>query len=124
VQTASSKEIKVEPEKKYLVITEVKGTKGESFSAYFGIVVLNEDGKEIARKIRWLNDFSGSNNKIELVVKIPPEGKKIIIIYRFNEETPLKSKCEYQIKSPDEVEISQTKDDAPEDFDFLNYSNF
>jgi len=117
VQTASSREIKVEPEKKYLITTEVKGIKGELYSAYFGIVIRNEDGKEIARKIRWLNDFSGSNNKIQLITKIPTEGNKIIIIYRFNEETPLKSEWECQIKSPDEVEVSQTTDDAVEDFD-------
>jgi len=58
----STSKFNVNSKKKYSVTTDVCGFEGTPFSAYFG-VILYEDNNQIARRIKWLNDFTG-NTKI------------------------------------------------------------
>ena len=98
--------------------TEITGYKGKPHTAYFGIVVLDNDGKEIDRKIQWLNDFSGIRKKIRIVLKSPSQ--KAIIIYRINAESPIKSDCHYELQSLDEISINEVDSSTDELFDSVN----
>ena len=91
----NSKTIQVKHGSKYRLSTEIIGEKGNAFSAYFGVVFLNERLEEIERKIKWLNDVSGTKKNVNLIFEAKSE--KIIIVYRMNFETPVKSQCHYEI---------------------------
>jgi len=114
----NSNPIKVLPGKKYQISTKVLGSKGTPFSAYFGVVFLNQKGEEVDRKIRWLNDFSGSENNVSLVTKAITD--RLTIIYRINLETPVKSDSFFKLLPTEEVTIKQVESEQ-EKFDDLNY---
>ncbi len=91
----NSKVIAVCPSKLYSINTEYIGKNGKPFCAYFGIIFTGKNGKEIDRKIRWLNDFSNEKKEIGIVFKAITD--QVILIYRINKETPLTSECEYSL---------------------------
>jgi len=106
--------LQIKPNKKYIVTTKVIGFKGHLYSGYFGIILLDKNNMALARRIRWLNDFSGKEKKYEIVFKTPSECTSISLIYRINNETPIKSLCHYIILPPEETSIKETDDDADE----------
>jgi len=59
----NSKQILVKKGNKYQISIEFVGKKGQQFCAYFGVIFLDENGKEMERKIRWINDFSGTKKR-------------------------------------------------------------
>ena len=91
--------------KKYSVTTEFIGKKGYPYCGYFGVIYLDKKGKEVDRKIRWLNDFSGTKRKVSVITTATTEN--LVIIYRINVETPVKSPCEFFLLPFDEIEISE-----------------
>lgn len=99
----NSKIFSVSKGKKYILATEYFGITGEPFSAYFGVIFLNDEGKEVDRKIRWLNDFSGKI--IEEQIIFTAQSNEIFAVYRINTETPCKSSCAFKLKSLDEVTL-------------------
>jgi len=98
--SGSSKDVTVNENSKYLVITEVQGHYGKPFCGYFGVILIGKNGKQMGRRIRWLNDLSGVKLRYLLVFTTPSECNKIRVIYRINNETPIKSKCKFQILPP------------------------
>ena len=111
--------VDVSPNKKYQVSAEIRGIKGEKYSAYFGVIIQNEIGEEMTRKIKWLNDFSNTKNILTLVVSVPDYGKKMVVIYRINHETPLKSDCHFFLSDPNEIKIVEATSQQKESFDSL-----
>jgi len=97
VFTNSSEKISIKEGKKYSVKTIVKGIKGKLNCGYFGVIIFNNKDEEIARKIRWLNDFSGKQITYNIVFSIPKYAAYLTMIYRINEEIREKSACEYYI---------------------------
>jgi len=89
----------------YKISTQVIGKEGKPFCSYFGVVFL-QDNKEIDRKICWLNDFSGDKKKMEIICNAITD--QIILIYRINQETPVKSKCSLEITPINEITVEQT----------------
>lgn len=85
----------ISPRKKYTFSTEVKGIKGKPFSGYFGVVILNKNGREVTRRISWLNDFSGNKNTVKVIFEAPKDSREAICIYRLNHEVPVNSSCQY-----------------------------
>lgn len=88
--------IQVSENKKYIIKTEVCSFYGKPYSAYFGVILYGNE-KQMGRRIKWLNDFSGIKKKYEIVFITPPKCNSIRFIYRINKETPLSSKCSYEI---------------------------
>ena len=110
---SSKKNVKIG--KKYKATIQVKGLQGEIFSAYFGVVFLDHNGKEISRKIQWLNDFNNIEKTIEIIFKALSENT--LLIYRINNETPRKSNCKMEITPVDEIEVSEVTDNVEESYD-------
>jgi len=117
--TNSSKK-KVRVGKKYKVTIQVKGLQGGIFSACFGVIFLDNDGKEVSRKIQWLNDFNNIEKTIEIIFKSISED--VVFIYRINHETPRKSNCKIEITPIDEIEIFEVTDDVEESYDGVGKS--
>jgi len=101
----NSEHKKITKDQMYKISTEIIGKEGKPFCGYFGVAFLQDD-KEIDRKVCWL-DFSGEKKTKEIVFKATTE--HIILIYRINEETPVKSRCSLEITPVNEITVEQTK---------------
>ena len=110
----------VAPMQKYRVETEFVGLAGAPFSAYFGVIELSENNVEVGRKIQWLNDFSGTRRKIQLV--FASSTKTICIIYRINKETPRIADYKCEILPIEQVRIEAVDSSLSEDFDTVQSS--
>ena len=66
-----SEKIDLLPEKVYSVQTTTTGHKGISYCSYFGVILFDKNNKEIIRRIKWLNDFSGERRTHSVVFKTP-----------------------------------------------------
>lgn len=111
----NGKEKIIKAGKKYSITTSYVGKEGESFSAYFGVVLRNKAGQEIDRKIKWLNNFSEQNTEINIVFKA--EGKDCVPIYRINTETPIVSRCHFLLLPMKNVSIVEVDENIPEIYD-------
>ncbi len=103
--------------KKYEVVTKVVGKIGEEYSGYFGVVILDQNEREITRKIQWLNDFSGTKKQIKVIFAAPEDGVSARIIYRINNETPVNSDCSYSLLPIEKVIFSEIDSSRPENFE-------
>ena len=99
--------------KKYQISSEIVGFKGEPYCAYLAIYLLGPHGSK--RRIRWLNDFSGTRKKIDLVFNATSQD--LMIAYGINHETPVHSSCKYQLLPLDQISIVEANQDVPENFD-------
>jgi len=79
------------------------------------VVILDDNNKEIERKIQWLNDFTGTKKTFKIVFTAPTNHVKIV--YRINIETPIKSECEYYPKSINEVLLDEAPSHLNESFE-------
>lgn len=115
---SNSKIMAVRADTKYLISTRVAHKKGDPFSAYFGVIFLDKDNKEIERRIKWLNDAAATEQTISIISKALTE--RMIVIYRINAETPLKSECQYGLLPISNVSISETDTKLKESFENVN----
>lgn len=105
----------------YKISTEIIGLSGKPFSAYFGIISLDTNEKEVDRKIRWINDFSSITKTISITFKAST--KNSVFIYRINHETPIKCACSYLLTPIDQFKIIEMDDSVKEEYDDIrNYS--
>jgi len=109
--------INIKKDSKYKISTEIINFKSEPFSAYFGIIEVDKNNKEVRRIIKWLNGKSNVKKTINLVFKSKKD--RIILIYRINTETPINSDCKINVLQIDEISISQ-EESLLEDYDDLN----
>src|SRR5581483_485097 len=122
-----SKALAVTPGKKYAVETKIIGISGKPFSAFFGVVLLDEYEVPLGRRVQWLNDFSGKERNYEIIFKVPEKCKSVRLLYRINKETPATSQCHYKLSALSNIvgnlkEIDlQTKEkyDVPRHFAIL-----
>ena len=101
--------------KKYIITTEVIGLEGEKFSALFGVGVPYQKIKVKDIRIRWLNDFSGVKKNVSIVVRATDEN--LLLFYRINAETPVRSECHYQILPIKQIKLEELSSDVEESFD-------
>jgi len=107
--SSNSSKIEVKGNQKYEIQTQVTAKKGVPYSAYFSAVMLDSGFRELARKIRWLSDFNGNRKNYELIFTTTPETKYIILSYRFNVETPVKSDLDVEFEDISTLTPLETK---------------
>jgi hypothetical protein len=117
----TSKRVKIEPDKTYSVGTTVAGYKGNLYIGYFGILIFNEQNREISRKIQWLNDFSGKEKFYQVIFTTPKNASHLRIVYRINDEVPITSNCKYFLLSVNQLKLHENANvkenfSVPEDF--------
>jgi len=112
----NSEKFLIVPGKKYNLSTKVKGIKGKLFCGYFGAVILNNKDREIARRIIWFNDYSAKPKNLEVIFLSPQNASNAIIIYRINQEVPVKSDCHFHILPIDKIKLNEAQKNAPENY--------
>ncbi len=111
----------VKENQKYKMTTTALGKKGNPYSCYFCVILLDKDGWETKRYIRWLNDFTNVEKNYDLIFNTN-NVNKIIVGYRFNVETPVKSDLEILVKNPTLLELEIVGDEYIESYD--DYDKF
>jgi len=106
--------------KRYKVSTEVIGIEGKLSCAYFGIDILDRNKIDSDRRIKWLNDFSGTRKTVRITFTATSD--QIRMLYRINTETPpvttsvhdvsanwaqSKASCKYKLLPLDEISIQE-----------------
>jgi len=110
--------IPVDANKIFIASTEVCGYYGIPYSGYFGIIMYDDD-KQLGRRIKWLNDFSGKKKKYEIIFKTLPNCNQIRFIYRINNEVPIFSKCSYDILPIEQIKFEEGNITLKEDFELV-----
>jgi len=104
----SSPKLDARGNQKYVTKADVIGLKGQPYSAYFAAIFLDSSEKEIGRQIRWITDFSEKKIIYQLVFTTRPETKYVVLAYRGNIETPLKSDMELEVQELSSLTIEET----------------
>jgi len=94
----------------YHATTQVVGISGQKYSAYFTVVVLDANAKELSRRIQWLNDFSHNPKTYSVTLKAPPNARFAIVGYRVNMEGARRSPCEFRLEHPAKIKLNQVHD--------------
>jgi hypothetical protein len=81
-----SENIRIQPNCLYEYESEVEGIQGKKNSAFFAIIFLDEEKKEINRKIKYISDFSGNTKKYSIVAESPNKSKFAKLALRINSE--------------------------------------
>jgi len=97
----------VKPNKKYKTSAKIIGKKGLPYSSYFMISIQGKDGEEIKEHIRWINDFGGNPKEYTIIFTTPPESKNVILGYRINLDTPVRSDIEIDLPSFHSVNLHE-----------------
>jgi len=108
--TFDSKKIEIHSNKFYSVDTIVKGILGLPYSGYFAVIMLDSNDREIERKIKWIKDFSGKNKKYQIKFYPKSKTKSVILSYRFNIETPIRSALKVELTDPSSIPLSFSSD--------------
>jgi len=117
-----SNKLKIIPGKKYQTKTRVAKILGLSYSGYFGVIIFNKADMEIARRICWLNHSSKNKKTIKIIFLAPKNSEYLRIVYRINDEVPVRSFCKYKLIPIDRCTLSEVDLKVRENFSLLeNY---
>jgi hypothetical protein len=118
-----------------MVTTQVIGTEGSPYSAYFGLgffdetdeLIRSNDGWKNGRqdfshyneeKIRWLNDFSGTRRNFSIIFLCPERCSTAKVCYRINDSTPVRSDCKFMVIPLDKITITEADSYLEEDYEY------
>lgn len=113
----NSREFHVRAGGRYRTTIRAQGTVGKKCSAYLAIVMLDASGREIDRKIRWLNDFSGKTKIYSVTAEAPAGSAKAVVAYRINTEIAVESEWAGMLTEIEEATLAEAEGSAPGDFD-------
>ncbi len=114
----NSAPIAVFPNQKYQFSTTVAGKRGLPYAAYVTAIAIDSTGEELARHIRWLNDFGGTPTEYSVVFSTPARAASVVLGYRINAETPTQSDSElyfYSDFSKDALRVAEENADLRSD---------
>jgi hypothetical protein len=113
----NSDKLPVKQGRRYRAVGVMGARKGEPQSACFGAYVLDSDGKEILRRVRWLTDVSGRLTTYTIVFTAPPGAKNVILGYRGNVETPVQSDLELSLPDLSSLAVQEAEGGAEDQSD-------
>lgn len=103
-----SKKHQVKENTKYSVSTKITGKKGLSYCGYFAAIMFDSKSRELGRQIRWITDFTEAPIEYKLVFTTKPTTKFIILSYRINIETPVKSNIEIELEELSSLKLVES----------------
>ena len=112
--TSDSKQFEIQTNRFYSIDTLVKGISGLPYSGYFAAIMLDFKKREIGRRIKWITDFSGIEKTYQIKFQPKPETKYIILSYRFNIETPVRSELKIELKDLSSISIIPNSENVEE----------
>lgn len=101
----SKRNFPVTPGQVYAAKCQAVGHKGQSYSAYFAVIFLDNNGREVMRRIRWLNDFSGRLINYEIIAAAPETASSCLIGYRINCERAVASDITLELLDLDKIYV-------------------
>lgn len=116
----NSQPFQVNDNTKYSVTTEVTISKGQPFSGYFVVIMMDNLNREIGRHICWLNTINNPK-KYTLTFTTKPKTNFLILGYRINVETPVKSDVEIKLQDLSTIEIRTSNENEQYD-DITQYT--
>lgn len=129
--TINSKLIRVTSNQKYMLKATTICRQGILNAAYLCVMMLDQDGKEIVRKIKWINDFSGNACNHLLVFRTTNETKFAVLGFRINIENQSSQNIEltrgdFEIELPDisSLKLEIANNELDEEYDHLVASTF
>ena len=117
----NSSEIPIKPNQKYKTTASFIGVEGKKYSAYFVVIILDSNKKEILRRIRWLNDFSGKPKEYMIIFTAPQNSKVGQIGYRINYITPFKSDFKIHLPEKTNLKLEEVSSDLKEQYDDIYF---
>ena len=106
----NSNKISIEPNQQYRIITNIIPIKGKPYSAWFGVLLLDSNDKEISRPMRWIDSFDGNEKKISFIFTTNPNARIAVITFRVNLATPIRSDVEVQFQKSASLNLEKVKD--------------
>jgi len=110
ILSKSANRTTVQEGKFYKTSCRIKGINGEEFCAYFTVIMLDIKGKEILRRIRWLNDFSGKFSTYEINCRAEPQTQFMVVGYFANGHGANKSDLILELSELQDSKIIETED--------------
>lgn len=103
--------IQVKPDTKYRVNTTVIAKNGLLYSIYFMVSLQDYHGAELTRRIRWIDDFNGSQKEYEIVFKTSAECDKIVLGFSMNmSDNWVKSDLMIKFPDPKSLSVNEIED--------------
>jgi len=116
-----SKKTNVSPGKFYKTSCKAEVVKGEKFCAYFSIIFLDKDDKEIVRRVKWFNEISGKEKEYVIKCRALPRSEYAVIGYRGNTDGSNKSNLILKLSDPKKIQIHNIPDEEEEYDELYNY---
>ena len=104
----------------YAVCFETLGQVGLPLSGYFAAIQMDESRQEIARKVRWLNDFSRDLVTCRMVFQTEEDAKSLLLAYRINCEGAIKSAWRGRLTDLNDIKPTAACDGAQECYDDIS----
>ena len=108
--SSDSAKFNVKGNQKYKATASVTGIQGNPYSAYFAVIMIDDREREIGRQIRWINDFTKNQKNYDLIFTTKPSSKYVVLGYRLNVETPVKSDLVLELQDPMNLALSESND--------------
>jgi hypothetical protein len=113
----NSKPSEIKPGKKYSVKTKISALNGRMYSSYFAVFILDKLNQELSRKFCWIDDYTGNLKTYEIIFTAPPNSENIIIGYRSNAETLVRSKSQLNLQDLDSLKLENVPLEINDHFD-------
>ncbi len=110
--SSDSGKFNVNGNQKYKATASVTGIQGNPYSAYFAVIMIDDREREIGRQIRWINDFTKNQKNYDLIFTTKPSSKYVVLGYRLNVETPVKSDLVLELQDPMNLALTESNDNS------------
>jgi hypothetical protein len=118
-QLLNSQPFSVIPNKQYKVSSKISAMKGRPGCSLFGIFILDKDSKELGRRYRWINNFDSAERQYDIVFTTPADADHVVIGYRINEETLLKSEVDLTCQDLNSLQLEELDGYLQDSYDDL-----
>jgi len=114
----NSEVISALPERAYTFRAGPIQARGQEYAAYLLAIALDEQGRELARYVRWIQT-GGAARDYRLVFRTPPATRGVVLGYRVNAETPVQGPLELVAPAAFSADMLCLTDQAAESVDRL-----
>jgi len=84
----TSEAFAVDPTNVYQLKAGVTGFNGSKGNAYIALIFLDSDNRELGRRVRWIDDFTGALKEYIIQARPPNGTRRAVAAYRINTELP------------------------------------
>lgn len=109
----SANRIKVTEGKFYKTSCKAKIIEGEKFCAYFAVIMLDSNGKEILRRIRWFNELTNDFSEYPILCRAEPNAQFMVVGYFANGHGSNKSNLILDLSNLQESKIEESEERNP-----------